>query len=299
VDAPNGINPRGENQRFQPDHLLISEVRARHIVDLFHKLRTDRERNLAPRTIYNIYSVVSALFRDAKLADLIEQSPCVLDERQLGPLTDKDPEWRNDAVFTREEVETIIADVRIPPDRRVVYALELLAGVRPGEAAALRRSARSERSRRGATGPDGRERTWWGNRCSKPCYSARGGRARGRSRARCDHRPRDLGAWGDLTASAEISRAAAEAAGCEPIESTREKVEAAGVEIHRTPTKPSACCAIKSLASPVIRWSRPVIWWHRAERSGEGSFRRLAAQTAEGGGERNRTSRHRRDRDKL
>jgi integrase len=82
--------------------------------------------------------VVSALFRDAKLADLIDQSPCVLDERQLGPLTDKDPEWRNDAVFTREEVETIISDVRIPPDRQVVYALELLAGVRPGEAAALR-----------------------------------------------------------------------------------------------------------------------------------------------------------------
>jgi hypothetical protein len=73
----------------------------------------------------------------------------------------------------------------------------------------------------------------------------------------------------------------------------------AGVEIHRTPTKPSACCTIKSLASRVIRWSRPVIWWHRAERSGEGSFRRLAAQTAEGGGERNRRSRHRRDRDKL
>jgi hypothetical protein len=26
------------------------------------------------------------------------------------------------------------------------------------------------------------------------------------------------------------------------------------------------------------------IWWHRADRSGEGSFRRLAAQTGEGGG---------------
>jgi hypothetical protein len=29
------------------------------------------------------------LVGDAKLADRIEQSPCVLDERQLGPLTDK------------------------------------------------------------------------------------------------------------------------------------------------------------------------------------------------------------------
>jgi putative addiction module component (TIGR02574 family) len=38
---------------------------------------------------------------------------------------------------------------------------------------------------------------------------------------------------------------------------------------------------------------------HPAERSGDRIRRRLAAQTAEGGGERNRTSRHRRDRDKL
>jgi hypothetical protein len=119
-------------------HLPMADVRARHLVDLFHKLRTDRERDLAQRTIYNIYSVVSALFRDAKLADLIEQSPCVLDERQLGPLTDKDPEWRNEAVFTREEAETMISEACIPPDRQVVYALELLAGVRPGEAAVLR-----------------------------------------------------------------------------------------------------------------------------------------------------------------
>jgi len=76
--------------------LPLAEVRARHVVDLFHKLRIDRERNLAQRTIYNIYTVVAALFRDAKLADLIEQSPCILDERQLGPLVDKDPRYPDD-----------------------------------------------------------------------------------------------------------------------------------------------------------------------------------------------------------
>jgi integrase len=105
---------------------------------MFHKLRTDPNLNLAPRSIYNIYSVVSAVFRDAKLADLLEQSPCVLDERHLGPLIDKDPEWRSTAVFTHEEAETIISDARIPPDRQMAYAIELLAGVRPGEASALR-----------------------------------------------------------------------------------------------------------------------------------------------------------------
>jgi integrase len=88
--------------------------------------------------VYSIYSTVSALFRDAKLADKIKQTPCCLDERQLGPLVDKDPEWRATAIFTRDEVETLISHPEIPLDRRIVYALELLAGVRTGEAAALR-----------------------------------------------------------------------------------------------------------------------------------------------------------------
>jgi integrase len=118
--------------------LPIADVRVRHLVELFHTLRTDKERGLAPRTIYNIYATVSAMFRDARLAELIEQTPCILDERQLGPLIDADPTWRSGAVFSREEAETLISDARIPFDRQMVYGLELLAGVRTGEAAALR-----------------------------------------------------------------------------------------------------------------------------------------------------------------
>jgi hypothetical protein len=122
--------------------MLLVEVRTKQLIELFHRIRTvprtGRDKPAAPRLVYNIYSVVSAMFRDAKLGDLIEQSPCCLDERQLGPLRDTDPEWRAEAVFARGEVETIISTPKIPADRRVVYALELLAGVRPGEASALR-----------------------------------------------------------------------------------------------------------------------------------------------------------------
>jgi integrase len=88
--------------------------------------------------VYSIYSTVTALFRDAKLADKIEQTPCCLDERHLGPLVDKDPEWRDSAIFSRDEAETLISDPRIPFDRQISYGLELLSGVRTGEAAALR-----------------------------------------------------------------------------------------------------------------------------------------------------------------
>jgi hypothetical protein len=95
-------------------------------------------KGLAPRSIYNVYSVVAAMLRDAELAGLIERAPAKLDERQLGPLVDKDREWRSGAVFSRDEAEILISDERIPFDRRLYYAFELLAGMRPGEIAALR-----------------------------------------------------------------------------------------------------------------------------------------------------------------
>jgi integrase len=122
--------------------MMLADVHTRHLVELFKRLRTTPSKEigepLAPRSIYNVYSTVSAMFRDAKLADLIEQTPCCLTERQLGPKRDKDPEWRALAVFTRDEAQTLISSPLIPQDRRVVYALELLAGLRPGEVAALR-----------------------------------------------------------------------------------------------------------------------------------------------------------------
>jgi integrase len=45
--------------------------------------------------------------------------------------------WRATAVYTREEIEQLISDQRIPEDRRVLYALKALAGLRHGEAAEL------------------------------------------------------------------------------------------------------------------------------------------------------------------
>ena len=118
--------------------MRLADVRTRHIIDLFHRIRTNKERPVAPRTVHSIYGTPTAMFRDAKLADKIEQTPCCLDVRHLGPLVDKDPEWRSTAVFSHEEAETLISHPEIPFDRRMVYALGLLAGLRTGETAALR-----------------------------------------------------------------------------------------------------------------------------------------------------------------
>ena len=60
------------------------------------------------------------------------------ERRRLPKKADKDPTWRADAIYTREEVEILISDERILPDRRVLYGLKALAALRHGEAASLR-----------------------------------------------------------------------------------------------------------------------------------------------------------------
>lgn len=114
--------------------LPLADVRPRHLVELARALR----KSHAPKTVYNVYSCVTACFRDAALADLIEASPCILTKHQLGPKMDKDPEWRATAKFGRAELELLISDTRIPMDRRVLYGLEGIGALRHGEAAGLR-----------------------------------------------------------------------------------------------------------------------------------------------------------------
>ncbi|KFA91379.1 hypothetical protein Q664_22240 [Archangium violaceum Cb vi76] len=40
---------------------------------------------------------------------------------------DKEPTWRATAVFTRDELEMLISDSRVPPDRQVLYHPTLAA----------------------------------------------------------------------------------------------------------------------------------------------------------------------------
>lgn len=114
----------------------LVKLTTKHVADLVRDLRFTKKK--APRTVRNVYSVLAAVMRDAAVEGLIQTSPCILTESQLGPVVDKDREWRTGAHFDRHEAETLISSPAIPLDRRVVYALGLLAGLRPGEGAALR-----------------------------------------------------------------------------------------------------------------------------------------------------------------
>jgi integrase len=115
----------------------LRAVEPRHMARIVEKVRGAQ---LAPRTVRNVYSVCKALFRDAEIDGLIDRgtSPCILTKHQLGKVRDGRVGWRASAVFTLEELELLISDVRVPWDRRVVYAVLFLTGLRHGEMAGLR-----------------------------------------------------------------------------------------------------------------------------------------------------------------
>ncbi len=115
-------------------HMALDEVRPKDLARWVEGLRL----RLAPRTVRNVYALVSALYRDAVFAEVVKTSPCELRSRHLGKIVDKDPEWRAQAVFTPEEVVAITTDERVPEDRRVFYSILFYGGPRFGEVAALR-----------------------------------------------------------------------------------------------------------------------------------------------------------------
>jgi integrase len=134
---------RDERSRFRL-HILpaigsmpLSEVRPRHVRDLILGIRG----KLAPRTVRGVYGTLHTMFRDAEIDELVASNPVKVSAGTLPKKVDKDPAWRSTAVFTREEVEALISDERIPTDRRVLYAILGLSGMRFGEVAALRWSA--------------------------------------------------------------------------------------------------------------------------------------------------------------
>jgi len=126
-------------------HLELGSVRPRHIRDLISELKRKssvvpkcRGGKLAPRTIRHVFAVLRLMFKSAVIDEYIQTSPVIVERGVLPKNVDKNPEWRSTAIFTREELVALISDRRIPQYRRVFNALEGLAGLRHGEAAALR-----------------------------------------------------------------------------------------------------------------------------------------------------------------
>ncbi len=117
-------------------HLVLGEIRPKHIRDWVRAMV--RAEDIAPRTIRNTYGIAHAMFHDAVVDELIATNPCVLKRGELPGKIDKDPEWRNAATYTLDEVLLLLESDKVPPERRIQYALKALAGLRHGEVAGLR-----------------------------------------------------------------------------------------------------------------------------------------------------------------
>ena len=131
-------------------HIPLTELRPRQVrefVDALTKKKRQGNRRkdgslvptdelLAPRTVRHVYGTLRAMLNDAVADELIPSSPCVLKD-ELPAKRDKDRTWRRTAVFTRDEVEAIIAAESTPDDRRVLASMMFLGAMRFGEAAAL------------------------------------------------------------------------------------------------------------------------------------------------------------------
>ncbi len=92
----------------------------------------------APKTVWNTYTALKALYRDARKKGRAKNDPCILTEEELGPIEDADPDWRAGAIFSRSECAALMFDPRLPDERRPVYATMYLTGVRIGELCGLR-----------------------------------------------------------------------------------------------------------------------------------------------------------------
>lgn len=132
---------KGELGRFEKfifprlGDMPLTEVTPEHVRDLVRDLR---RRDIAPRSVLHIYSMLHNVFDDAETEGKVVKNPVKVKRGVLPTKVDKDPEWRAQATYTTEEISILIGSGLVPIERRVQYALKALAGMRHGEVAALR-----------------------------------------------------------------------------------------------------------------------------------------------------------------
>lgn len=139
--ARKGLRTVSNDKGYLEHHLLpglgdlpVKEIRVKHIRAFIEGLEA---KGLAPRTVRHIYGSTRKLFSDLVVEEVIPSSPCVLTRDYLPSNVDADPGWRSRAVFTAEEVRTLLGS-ELPADRRTLYLLLFYTGIRLGEAIGLR-----------------------------------------------------------------------------------------------------------------------------------------------------------------
>lgn len=117
----------------------IRSLTSAQVLDVVRALPSRQAANgtgelLSPTTVRHIAAALRLCLREAAKRGVIPVSPWNVDASDL-------PEREAPAVgdgFTEEQVQQLLTDERVPEDRRALYALEFLTGMRTGEAAIRR-----------------------------------------------------------------------------------------------------------------------------------------------------------------
>lgn len=137
-------------ERIVENHILPSalgamrlrEVEPHHVgawvAEIRQKPSQKGKGTLAPLTIRSMVHVLKKMFVSALFERKVAFNPCVLPAGIVPSARDKVVGARRGWRYTRDEVETLISDLTIPHDRRALYALLFLTGVRVGEVVVLR-----------------------------------------------------------------------------------------------------------------------------------------------------------------
>jgi integrase len=139
-----GVKSARDYESRLRDHILptlgkrsVADVTREEIKELIATIVRAGEH--APRTVHNIYDTVRGVFAFALERNMITATPCTLkvSKKELPKKRDRDPDWRPTARFSREELELILSapTEKVPLDRLTLMALQLLCGLRFGEAA--------------------------------------------------------------------------------------------------------------------------------------------------------------------
>jgi integrase len=121
-------------------HLALADVTRTQVVELVMGLQEKvSERTGAPysaRYVLGIYNTLRLAYGDAVDNRIVIGTPCTLRTKrgELPPKRDKDPTWRQRAVYSQTEIEQLLFSPEIPDDRRMLYSLQALAGLRGNEA---------------------------------------------------------------------------------------------------------------------------------------------------------------------
>jgi len=134
------VNERAHLEYFV--HPVLGERRLAEITDVvmldwarsLERFKGPSGKTPSPTYVRKITASVRAMFKEAVRQHLIPENPCTWEDNDL-PELEANARVMQDG-FTGAQVTQLISDPRIPEDRRMLYALELLTGMRTGEAAA-------------------------------------------------------------------------------------------------------------------------------------------------------------------